>query len=169
MSDLVSPTTRFTALMFFRWSAVVCGAVLRGLEGSIVHKKKCRRHYGHGLSNVYDPILHSGYDTTKRHVWTHFKTGRKRLSGFMRWQIGKVCTNPKTFCILSWMVHVLISHPRATRLTKTRKSIQFSLYLEPAASPTAAYINCIPAAWTMPQRQSRMIVSTSGPDLPITS
>ncbi|KAL7936119.1 actin-like ATPase domain-containing protein [Trichoderma chlorosporum] len=27
------------------WSAVVCGAVLRGLEGSIVSQKKCRRHY----------------------------------------------------------------------------------------------------------------------------
>ncbi|EHK17268.1 uncharacterized protein TRIVIDRAFT_134471, partial [Trichoderma virens Gv29-8] len=27
------------------WSAVGCGAVLRGLEGSIVKEKKCRKHY----------------------------------------------------------------------------------------------------------------------------
>ncbi|TFB06033.1 Heat shock 70 kDa protein 12B [Trichoderma ghanense] len=32
------------------WSAVVCGAVLRGLEGDIVRQKKSRRHYGHSLS-----------------------------------------------------------------------------------------------------------------------
>lgn len=73
-----------------RWSAVVCGAVLRGLEGSIVQKKKCRRHYGHTLSEPYNRILHQGYDTTKRRLWTDHTTGVENLSGFMFWKIGKV-------------------------------------------------------------------------------
>lgn len=73
-----------------RWSAVVCGAVLRGLEGSIVQKKKCRRHYGHKLSLAYNRILHEGYDTTKRWVWTDKFNDEEMLTGFMFWEIGKV-------------------------------------------------------------------------------
>ncbi|KAL6811160.1 actin-like ATPase domain-containing protein [Trichoderma sp. SZMC 28013] len=42
---------RVTTPITGAWSAVVCGAVLRGLEGSIVRQKKCRRHYGHNMSH----------------------------------------------------------------------------------------------------------------------
>ncbi|KAL7934660.1 actin-like ATPase domain-containing protein [Trichoderma chlorosporum] len=58
------------------WSAVVCGAVLRGLEGCIVREKKCRKHYGHALSLVYDPLLHSNYDCNKRKVFLASCFGR---------------------------------------------------------------------------------------------
>ncbi|EHK16864.1 uncharacterized protein TRIVIDRAFT_195722 [Trichoderma virens Gv29-8] len=44
-----SGNIRLTTPITGAWSAVVCGAVLRGLEGSIVRQKKCRRHYGHNL------------------------------------------------------------------------------------------------------------------------
>ncbi|KAL6868611.1 actin-like ATPase domain-containing protein [Trichoderma novae-zelandiae] len=43
---------RLTTPITGAWSAVVCGAVLRGLEGNIVRQKKCRRHYGHSLSRT---------------------------------------------------------------------------------------------------------------------
>ncbi|KAK0717343.1 hypothetical protein B0T26DRAFT_775631 [Lasiosphaeria miniovina] len=39
---------RLTTPWHGAWSAVVCGAVLRGVEGSISDEKKCRRHYGYG-------------------------------------------------------------------------------------------------------------------------
>ncbi|CAH0044717.1 unnamed protein product [Clonostachys solani] len=71
------------------WSAIVRGAVLRGLEGSIVKEKKCRRHYGYALSHPYYPSLHAGYDKVKR--FTHYDRFEKTdyLTGFMTWSMGK--------------------------------------------------------------------------------
>ncbi|CAH0022627.1 unnamed protein product, partial [Clonostachys rhizophaga] len=71
------------------WSAIVRGSVLRGLEGSIVKEKKCRRHYGYTLSHRYNPSLHAGYNKLKR--FTHYDRFSKAdyLSGFMNWSIGK--------------------------------------------------------------------------------
>ncbi|KAK3677146.1 hypothetical protein LTR78_002684 [Recurvomyces mirabilis] len=41
------------------WTAVVCGAVLRGLEGTeIVLSRKARRHYGVRFDKSYDPDVH---------------------------------------------------------------------------------------------------------------
>ncbi len=68
----------------------MCGAVLRGLEGSIVPVKKCRRHYGHTLARLYDPELHWNYDANKRRTWKHKWDGLLRLDGFMFWEINKV-------------------------------------------------------------------------------
>ncbi|OCL13732.1 hsp70-like protein [Glonium stellatum] len=71
------------------WSATVCGAVLRGLEGSIVEKKFCRRHYGHSLSKKYDPLTDSKYNATKRRVWTDSFREQEMLSGYMCWEMAK--------------------------------------------------------------------------------
>ncbi|KAJ3492701.1 hypothetical protein NLG97_g5203 [Lecanicillium saksenae] len=71
------------------WSAIVCGAVLRGLEGSIVREKKCRRHYGIGISRRYDPVTYPNYDTTKRSVWFDPFQRQEQLTGFMNWAIEK--------------------------------------------------------------------------------
>ncbi|KAH7012995.1 hsp70-like protein [Ilyonectria destructans] len=71
------------------WSAIACGAVLRGLEGGIISQKKCRRHYGHSLSKTYDSILHNGFDAKVQRLWTDKFTGVLNLSGFMMWEIGK--------------------------------------------------------------------------------
>lgn len=69
---------------------MVCGAVLRGLEGSIVRQKKCRRHYGFVASLEYDPSAHAGFDEQKRFVWTEQVTNVEYLTGFMQWDVGKV-------------------------------------------------------------------------------
>ncbi|KAL7953298.1 hypothetical protein V8C34DRAFT_321277 [Trichoderma compactum] len=71
------------------WSAVVCGAVFRGLEGSIVRQKKCRRHYGHNMSYVYMPSIHAHFDTQKRWVWMDHIRNKEYLTGFMHWDVGK--------------------------------------------------------------------------------
>ncbi|KAH0499221.1 hypothetical protein TgHK011_006426 [Trichoderma gracile] len=80
---------RLTTPITGAWSAVVCGAVLRGLEGTVVRQKKCRRHYGHELSEVYLPLIHVKYDQQKRYVWTDHFSNTKQLSGFMFWEINK--------------------------------------------------------------------------------
>ncbi|KAH6606450.1 actin-like ATPase domain-containing protein [Trichoderma cornu-damae] len=80
---------RLTTPISGAWSAVVCGAVLRGLEGSIVRQKKCRRHYGHTISNVYKPFIHTNFDKEKRKVWMDHVHNVEYLSGFMLWEVGK--------------------------------------------------------------------------------
>lgn len=73
-----------------RWSAIVCGAVLRGLEKSIVETKFCRKHYGHSISKEYDPITDFNYDANKRYLWTNEFDGREMLSGITLWGMAKV-------------------------------------------------------------------------------
>ncbi|KKP05800.1 hypothetical protein THAR02_02084 [Trichoderma harzianum] len=80
---------RLTTPITGAWSAVVCGAVLRGLEGSIVRQKKCRRHYGYVSSLEYDPSAHAGFDAQKRYVWTEQITNVEYLTGFMQWEVYK--------------------------------------------------------------------------------
>ncbi|KAL7802898.1 actin-like ATPase domain-containing protein [Trichoderma afarasin] len=80
---------RLTTPITGAWSAVVCGAVLRGLEGSIVRQKKCRRHYGYALSHDYIPSSHAGFDAQKRYVWTDQFQNAEKLTGFMHWEVGK--------------------------------------------------------------------------------
>ncbi|CAG9983343.1 unnamed protein product [Clonostachys byssicola] len=74
------------------WSAIVRGAVLRGLEGSIVKEKKCRRHYGYSIGQRYYPTLHAGYDKAKRFTYYSKFNRADYLSGFMNWSIGKGAT-----------------------------------------------------------------------------
>jgi hypothetical protein len=61
------------------------------VEGSISTQKKCRRHYGHTLSMEYDPAKHFNFDENRRHLWTDKWAKEQYLSGFMLWEIGKVC------------------------------------------------------------------------------
>ena len=69
---------------------MVCGAVLRGIEGSITTEKKCRRHYGYMSARPYDPNVHK-YDKSQRYVWYDIFQRRDYLSGFMKWKVAKVC------------------------------------------------------------------------------
>ncbi|KAH8715147.1 Heat shock protein 12B [Beauveria bassiana] len=80
---------RLTTPMSGAWSAIVCGAVLRGLEGSIVREKKCRRHYGTELGQRYIPAQHENYDRSKRRVYIHAFYNHEYLDGFLDWQISK--------------------------------------------------------------------------------
>ncbi|KAK1465439.1 hypothetical protein CCUS01_07556 [Colletotrichum cuscutae] len=81
---------RLTTPMNGAWSAIVCGAVLRGVEGSITTEKRCRRHYGHMLSLEYCPEKHKGYDASKRRVYIDPFDRLTYLTGFMVWVIGKI-------------------------------------------------------------------------------
>ncbi|WAO95663.1 Hypothetical protein NCS54_01329700 [Fusarium falciforme] len=71
------------------WSAVVCGAVLRGIEGAITTERRCRRHYGFLFSEVYDPQKYPNYDKAKRRVFKTHYSNRYKLSGFVKWFVAK--------------------------------------------------------------------------------
>lgn len=85
-----------TTPMSGAWSAVVRGAVLRGLEGCIVRERKCRRHYGCTVSLPYIPQLHGRYRTETRRVWRDPFKKADYLNGFMDWQISKASLSPRT-------------------------------------------------------------------------
>ena len=67
------------------WTAVVRGAVLRGLEGvEMVTNRKARRHYGISMRTTYDPARHSSLAKT----WCE-RQERFVADGDMRWYIQK--------------------------------------------------------------------------------
>ncbi|RPA89023.1 actin-like ATPase domain-containing protein [Choiromyces venosus 120613-1] len=71
----------------FPWSAVVRGAVARGLEGEgsgLVQLRMCRRHYGTPVSEHYDETKHSSED-----MYFDDLTGEKFAKGQMHWLLTK--------------------------------------------------------------------------------
>lgn len=66
------------------WSAVVRGAVLRGLEGGIVRSRMARRNYGIPFSDNYDPKLH----LESERVYSQFN-GRPQVLDCVSWYIRK--------------------------------------------------------------------------------
>ncbi|KPM42135.1 hypothetical protein AK830_g4382 [Neonectria ditissima] len=71
------------------WSAIVCGAVLRGIEGAITTERRCRRHYGYNSSELYDEVLHKSFDENTRYIFENPFEHELCLTGFMRWWIHK--------------------------------------------------------------------------------
>ncbi|KAL7266661.1 hypothetical protein RUND412_010786 [Rhizina undulata] len=53
----------------YAWTAVVRGAVLRGLEGSMVVSRRTRWHYGTSYATVYDEIKHPIADRYWSPLW----------------------------------------------------------------------------------------------------
>ncbi|KAF8541822.1 hypothetical protein BDD12DRAFT_803390 [Trichophaea hybrida] len=81
----------------FPWSAVVRGAVARGMEAEdnpLVRLRLCRRHYGTPLSKSWDPFKHHPDDF---YIHAHKRTRMAR--GQMSWLLGKgdilSATDPK--------------------------------------------------------------------------
>lgn len=70
----------------YAWTAVVRGAVLRGLEGNMVISRKARMHYGTSYATVYDEDKHSVSDRYWSPLWE-----RWMVSDRMQWHIAKVC------------------------------------------------------------------------------
>ncbi|KAL2824383.1 hypothetical protein BDW59DRAFT_180259 [Aspergillus cavernicola] len=66
------------------WSAVVSGAVHRGLEGNRVDSRIARRHYGISCATEYDPAIHNKGDR----YWDHLDE-QYRVDGRMVWYIKK--------------------------------------------------------------------------------
>ncbi|KAF5965228.1 Hsp70 chaperone protein [Fusarium bulbicola] len=66
------------------WEAVCLGAALRGLDGPIVVKKKCRRHLG---TKVAKPFREGIDDEDDSYVDPF--DGSKRIGGFMDWMVNR--------------------------------------------------------------------------------
>ncbi|KAK8087020.1 Hsp70 family protein [Apiospora phragmitis] len=71
----------------YAWTAVVRGAVLRGLEGNMVISRKARNHYGTSYATVYDEDKHSVSERYWSPLWE-----RWMVSDRMQWHIAKVST-----------------------------------------------------------------------------
>ncbi|PSR90495.1 hypothetical protein BD289DRAFT_365914 [Coniella lustricola] len=68
----------------YAWTAVVRGAVLRGLEGNMVISRKARMHYGTSYATVFDEEKHSVSDRYWSPLWE-----RWMVSDRMQWHIAK--------------------------------------------------------------------------------
>lgn len=66
------------------WTAVVRGAVVRGLEGSMVISRKSRMHYGTSYATVYDENKHTVSERYWSPLWE-----RWMVSDRMQWHISK--------------------------------------------------------------------------------
>lgn len=69
----------------YAWTAVVRGAVLRGLEGSMVISRRSRFHYGTSYATVFDDEKHAVSDRYWSPLWQ-----RWMVSDRMQWHIAKV-------------------------------------------------------------------------------
>ena len=69
----------------YAWTAVVRGAVLRGLEGSMVLTRRSRYHYGTSYATVFDEAKHPIADRYWSPLWE-----RWMVSDRMQWHIAKV-------------------------------------------------------------------------------
>jgi len=67
------------------WTAVVRGAVLRGLEGNMVISRRSRWHYGTSYATVFDDTKHPMSDRYWSPLWE-----RWMVSDRMQWHIAKV-------------------------------------------------------------------------------
>ncbi|EPS45261.1 hypothetical protein H072_725 [Dactylellina haptotyla CBS 200.50] len=68
----------------YAWTAVVRGAVLRGLEGSMVVSRRSRWHYGTSYATVFDEEKHPISDRYWSPLWE-----RWMVSDRMQWHIAK--------------------------------------------------------------------------------
>jgi hypothetical protein len=74
------------------WTAVVRGAVLRGLEGSMVVSRRSRWHYGTSYATVFDEAKHPISDRYWSPLWE-----RWMVSDRMQWHIAKVTLFPPPY------------------------------------------------------------------------
>lgn len=68
----------------YAWTAVVRGAVLRGLEGSMVLSRRARFHYGTSYATVYDETKHEVGERYWSPLWE-----RWMVSDRMQWHFAK--------------------------------------------------------------------------------
>jgi hypothetical protein len=82
---LNAPQTIEVMHPMYAWTAVVRGAVLRGLEGSMVQSRRSRWHYGTSYATVFDEARHPISDRYWSPLWE-----RWMVSDRMQWHIAKV-------------------------------------------------------------------------------
>ncbi|CAK4028306.1 heat shock 70 kDa 12B-like [Lecanosticta acicola] len=66
------------------WTAVVRGAVIRGIEGSVVEKRRSRWHYGTSYATVWDERKHPIEDRYWSPLWERWMVADR-----MQWHISK--------------------------------------------------------------------------------
>lgn len=69
----------------YAWTAVVRGAVIRGLDDSMVSSRRSRLHYGTSYATVFDETKHDIADRYWSPLWE-----RWMVSDRMQWHIAKV-------------------------------------------------------------------------------
>lgn len=80
----------------YAWTAVVRGAVLRGVEGNMVISRKSRYHYGTSYATVYDETRHNVGERYWSPLWE-----RWMVSDRMQWHIAKVSLFPSFLFFVS--------------------------------------------------------------------
>jgi hypothetical protein len=69
----------------YAWTAVVRGAVIRGLEGGVVMSRRSRMHYGTSYATIFDEAKHPLKDRYWSPLWE-----RWMVSDRMQWHIARV-------------------------------------------------------------------------------
>lgn len=96
----------------YAWTAVVRGAVLRGLEGSMVITRKSRYHYGTSYATVYDEEKHQVSERYWSPLWE-----RWMVSDRMQWHIAKVSLFPLLLILLATLAtHKMEAHVSSGRI-----------------------------------------------------
>lgn len=93
----------------YAWTAVVRGAVLRGLEGNMVISRKARMHYGTSYATVYDEEKHTVSERYWSPLWE-----RWMVSDRMQWHIAKV--SHSIGIVVDY--YTILHHPTLTYLTR---------------------------------------------------
>lgn len=97
----------------YAWTAVVRGAVIRGLDDNMVSSRRSRLHYGTSYATVFDETKHSIEDRYWSPLWE-----RWMVSDRMQWHISKVC-KPRLFCDHPELTKISLGHghfPRHTHI-----------------------------------------------------
>ena len=89
----------------YAWTAVVRGAVLRGLEGNMVISRKSRMHYGTSYATVYDEEKHAVSERYWSPLWE-----RWMVSDRMQWHIAKVSHNRNPVSAAAPEVHAHVPY-----------------------------------------------------------
>lgn len=81
------PTWKIEVMQpLYAWTAVVRGAVLRGVEGNMVMSRRSRFHYGTSYATVYDETKHNADEKYFSPLWERYM-----VSDRMQWHVAKVC------------------------------------------------------------------------------
>jgi molecular chaperone DnaK (HSP70) len=110
------------------WTAVVRGAALRGLEGSVVEKRRSRWHYGTSYATVFDESKHPISDRYWSPLWE-----RWMVSDRMQWHIAKVSVE----CVISGSL--MYTKLATGNINCCRPANLFPLY---SKFPTRAITHC---------------------------
>ena len=104
------------------WTAVVRGAALRGVEGSVVEKRISRLAYGTSYATVFDAKKHPASDRYWSPLWEKWM-----ISDRMQWHITKVRGNHPQSTIQADELTKLVSRARQSLLNNPYPSITLAI------------------------------------------